>query len=751
MGEVVLLGVMGFALSAITFLARARRRDPGARPGRPASWVARALLPLLALAVAAGALSPWMGWPPALRPVLLLWLSTLAWLPLTRRWSAPAHASWALGASLGGAYLVAMTWWTVRSGLTGATLVAAWFLLLLEVGVVAVFLAHSYEVHDTLGSQRWDRRRARLAAPPTPAEGPAFVSIHVPTRNEPPDVVVETLERLRRLDHPAYEVLVVDNNTEDAALWAPVEELCARHPEILRFHRLVDWPGFRSGALNHALAQTDSRASLIGVVDADDHIDRDWLAAAVAPFADPEVGFVQDPPDHRGWEQVPYLRALHRSVVDDVAVAQPSRDERNVAILGSTRGLIRREALAGVGGWDEGCVSEDAGLSLRLHAAGWAGMHLDRPHGRGVLPLTFEALKRQRFRWGFGRMQLLWRHRRLLLGPGRLTAGQRLGHLGSGLQGFGDLLGLIVSLAAMAALVDLAVGEGLVVRRLAGLLVVAVPALVVLAVGRALAGARAAPRQAGESPATWRDTVEALVLRLSLGWIGSVATVSGLVERQWAPLRTIEVRPAVRWVDALRANVVEVTLLVLAVGCALLGLVFGEWPEALGLTILLAVPAIGWAAAPRHTVAALRADLPPDLGVQRAMEARRGWAFPTGPTPWATLAGVAVVAALVLVVVQPGSSAEPTRPVWGRVSDPTPSPTPTSTTTGSTPTPTPSSTTTSPSPTPSPTPTATPTSPPATAPPATTVPPASTPRPTRTPKPKKTRTPKPTPTATGRR
>jgi cellulose synthase/poly-beta-1,6-N-acetylglucosamine synthase-like glycosyltransferase len=45
------------------------------------------------------------------------------------------------------------------------------------------------------------------------------VSIHVPAHNEPPAMVIETLEALARLDYPDFEVLVVDNNTRDEAVW----------------------------------------------------------------------------------------------------------------------------------------------------------------------------------------------------------------------------------------------------------------------------------------------------------------------------------------------------------------------------------------------------------------------------------------------------------------------------------------------------------------------------------------------------
>ena len=54
------------------------------------------------------------------------------------------------------------------------------------------------------------------------------VSIHVPTYNEPPQMVIETLNALARLDYDNYEVIVLDNNTPDPEAWRPVEAHCQR-------------------------------------------------------------------------------------------------------------------------------------------------------------------------------------------------------------------------------------------------------------------------------------------------------------------------------------------------------------------------------------------------------------------------------------------------------------------------------------------------------------------------------------------
>ena len=185
-------------------------------------------------------------------------------------------------------------------------------------------------------------------------------------------MVIDTLRSLVRLDYPHYEVILIDDNTDDESLWRPVEAWCKRHN--VKFAHLEDWPGYKSGALNYALTKmTDQRAEIIGVVDSDYQLDRGFLRRCAPLFAESWVGFTQAPQDYRGWERARYYRRLYYSYSYFFAVSQPSRNERDGAIFAGTMGLIRRVALEQLGGWDEWCITEDAELSLRLLRAGWTG------------------------------------------------------------------------------------------------------------------------------------------------------------------------------------------------------------------------------------------------------------------------------------------------------------------------------------------------------------------------------------------
>ena len=98
-----------------------------------------------------------------------------------------------------------------------------------------------------------------------------------------------------RLDYDRFEVLVIDNNTMDPAVWEPVAEHCARLGPKFRFFTLGKYKGYKAGALNFALRETAPDAEIIGVIDSDYLVDPDWLRCMVPAFDNPKVGFTQSP------------------------------------------------------------------------------------------------------------------------------------------------------------------------------------------------------------------------------------------------------------------------------------------------------------------------------------------------------------------------------------------------------------------------------------------------------------------------
>jgi glycosyltransferase involved in cell wall biosynthesis len=643
-------------------------------------------------------------WPA----VAALAIMSALWLPLTRRWNARAHLCWAASVLLFATYLVFILHWTFTSHLGVASTVGGVVLWVLEAFAALLACAYLWELCDTLGIESWQRRVTAATPIPAPTSAPGggqpFVSLHVPAYNEPPEMVIATLERLRRLDYPAYEIIVIDDNTEDQTVWQPVSDWCAAHE--VKFAHLADWPGYKSGALNYALRElTDPRAELVGVVDSDYQIMPEFLARCAPLFADPEVGFIQAPQDYRGWQEGSYFRRLYYSYRYFFAVSQPSRNERNGAIFAGTMGLIRRRALEEVGGWDEWCITEDAELSLRLLQAGWSGLHVDESFGYGIMPLTFEGLKSQRYRWCFGGVQILRMHLRSLL-PGRqtadnrLTLGQRWAYLSGGVQWYGDLIGFAFYLFLLAGAANLADGGGQLFRKLSPFLAAVVPVMVALGLLRAVAMVRRG------SGASWREAFGVFFIWQSTSLVVARACSIGLFAHKAAFLRTPKTSQEGGWRDALRANWAE-TLLALCGAAGIVGaLLRAGTTSGLLLAGLLLFPAAGLFAAPVNSLAALRAALPADLRERRRTEAMRArrtvvrTAAATGATA-AAIAGIAAVVALLLApshglvqgprLVNPKpAAAAPTKPGTSTPSASSTTPVSSPTTTATTPAPTPS-------------------------------------------------------------
>jgi hypothetical protein len=210
------------------------------------------------------------------------------------------------------------------------------------------------------------------------------VSLHVPVYSEPPDLVIATLNALAELAYPNYEVLVIDNNTTDPSLWRPVEMHCQRLGERFRFYHVDRLSGAKAGALNFALRQASPDAELIGVVDSDYKVSRNYIASLVEFFDDPKIGFVQTPHAYRDWERYSYLRTCNWEYSLYLACTLVSRNERMAGITLGTMGLIRRKLLEEVGGWAEWCLTEDSELALRIHARGYASIYLNTVLGRGL-------------------------------------------------------------------------------------------------------------------------------------------------------------------------------------------------------------------------------------------------------------------------------------------------------------------------------------------------------------------------------
>ena len=235
------------------------------------------------------------------------------------------------------------------------------------------------------------------------------------------------------------------------------------------------------------------------------------------------------------------------------------------------------------------------------------------------MPLTFEALKRQRFRWCFGGVQILRKHWRSLMPwdrspDNRLSLRQRYDYLAGGVQWFGDLLAMAFAGLLVLGALNVATGSGLVFRRMSGALLAIPPLFLALGITRSLG---ALVRRAG---CGWKDAVGALGVWMALSWTVALASAKALVRSDGVFLRTPKTRGDASWRDAVRANRAETVLAAALLASAVVTAVVAPTAGAVVLAGLVAWHGVGFALAPLNSLAAQRAELPDELRRRRRSE-----------------------------------------------------------------------------------------------------------------------------------
>ncbi len=678
---------------------------------RARMWLA---LPLGAVAAAAAAAAlRWLTGDLSAAEFLAVWavlMGVFARL-LFERWSYLASLLLASVVLAGLMYLVYSVLAAVVDPLGPIVWLGTVVLLLLELAALGLTLSYVFEVLDVLS------RRGRPQHPANPRYRP-FVAIQVPTFNEPVEVVSRTLESLALLDYPSFFVQVVDNNTKDSLVWRPLEALCENLGPRFQFIHLDNWPGYKAGALNEATRRLPREVEVIAIVDADYVVDPGFLRATVGHFADPQVAFVQTPQNYRDWEDDSYLRGLFYSYRYFFDVTMPARAHRNAIIFAGTMGLVRRSVLQGMGGWSTETVTEDAEASLRMLGAGYSGVYVPEAYGAGLMPLSFDGLKKQRFRWALGGVQILrmhWRdlvpfpvaQRRL-----KLTFGQRIHYLLGSVQWFGDLLTVVFTVLLLLTAAVTILHHRLPVREIIGPLSVVPVLFLVTGVGRALWAIRVT------SGCSFGDSVRCLRCWFALSWVVALACLRGLWRREAAFLRTPKRAERRSVWQAIRASRAESLIAALAaaggVGIVVSTLSVGT----VALAVLLFWLALQFSSAPWASFAAEGIRLTPlRAAYRRSSQSTGDWPQAGVPVAlWiaipAVLAAAAVGALLLLTPSAPNQAPPPAdlpriqqQVPAAPASTPTPAPTPTATP-ARTPTPTPQATPTA-TPRPSPSPSAT--------------------------------------------
>lgn len=328
----------------------------------------------------------------------------------------------------------------VVAGISWA-LIAAGIVTLIRAVLVVGFSARHSRAARRMQAARPGRRRVDVPVRPEITEP---VSVIVPAYNESAGIEA-AVRSIVASNHPV-EIIVVDDGSTDGTADI-VEALGLPGVTVIRKEN-----GGKPSALNAGLDAASH--DLVVMVDGDTVFEPDTVHALIQPFADPRVGAISGNTKvaNRGgilgaWQHIEYVVGfnLDRRLFD-VAECMPT--------VPGAIGAFRRDALLRVGGVSDDTLAEDTDLTMSLCRDGWRVVYQDDARAWTEAPATLGALWKQRYRWCYGTLQAMWKHR------GAVLQGGAAGKLGR--RGLGYLLVLQVLLPLFAPVVDVFAVYGLI-------------------------------------------------------------------------------------------------------------------------------------------------------------------------------------------------------------------------------------------------------------------------------------------------
>ncbi len=248
--------------------------------------------------------------------------------------------------------------------------------------------------------------RLRRHRDPAPGFTPP-VSVLVPAYNEE-TVIVRTVRSVLNSDYPNLHVIVIDDGSSDRTAEVARE---AYGPEIAagRVTVLSKPNAGKAAALNFALDQLTDEF-YVGI-DADTVIASDAISKLIPHFEDPTVGAVAGNAKVGNrvnlwtrWQALEYITSqnFERRALNLFNV---------VTVVPGAIGAWRTAPVKAAGGYPVNTVAEDADLTMSLLEQRFKVVYEDRSLAFTEAPINAKGLMRQRFRWSFGTLQAVWKHR----------------------------------------------------------------------------------------------------------------------------------------------------------------------------------------------------------------------------------------------------------------------------------------------------------------------------------------------------
>ncbi len=266
------------------------------------------------------------------------------------------------------------------------------------------------------------------------------VSVIVPAYNE--EVGIEAAVRsIDATEWPELEILVVDDGSSDATS----EVVAGLDMERVRLVRKPN--GGKPSALNIGIRE--ARHDVLVMIDGDTVLEPTTIPELVQPLRDPNVGAVAGNPKIGNETNLMTRLQVSEYLMSSSLERRVTAPAGLITTIPGAVGAWRRAAVTEAGLVSNTTLAEDSDLTIAVARGGWRVAYQPDARAWTEAPTTAGMLYRQRTRWTFGTLQVLWKHRRAVFDR---RDGSQLGRFA---LPYMFLTGYV--LAALAPLMDLVI------------------------------------------------------------------------------------------------------------------------------------------------------------------------------------------------------------------------------------------------------------------------------------------------------
>jgi cellulose synthase (UDP-forming) len=231
----------------------------------------------------------------------------------------------------------------------------------------------------------------------------SLVAIIIPTLNENPDMVKETILKAKNVDYENFQVILIDSST-DNEIRDKTAIMC--HEMDIKYIYRDNLRGYKAGSINDAIKNLNNNFKYVLILDSDHRLKSSVFKDLIPIMEnDPDLTFIQTPQyfrisenDRLGLAYSFQQHIFYKHICRGLCVNE-------TAYICGTNVIIKLKDLKKIGGMDESCITEDIATSFIFHTKGYKSLYIDKVYAEGLAPPSLSAYYGQQLRWSYGTFQ----------------------------------------------------------------------------------------------------------------------------------------------------------------------------------------------------------------------------------------------------------------------------------------------------------------------------------------------------------